>query len=142
MARTYYRRFYSLFEWFWCRILLWRYLAPVFYSVVGYARRVITWRESSRCRQDESPERPGERDCEAAAGGGELGPEGGEPSQLSMCGEYEELMITNNTTKYIYSSEMYARCRNTRLQRNDLSVYHNFLHRLWCNRGLNNAKSS
>lgn len=104
MAWTYFRRFYSLFEWFWRRILfLGHYLAPVLYSVVGYARKAITWRESSRCRQDESPERPGEGDCEAAAGGGEFDPEGGEaePSQLSMCGRYEQLMITNNTTKYI-----------------------------------------
>lgn len=86
MAMFDYRRFYSLFEWFWRRVLfLWRCFAPAFYSVVGYTRKALIWRKSSRGGQDDRPERPAERDCEAAASGREAGPEGWEtgPRELS-----------------------------------------------------------
>lgn len=84
-----YRRISSLFEWFWRKILLlWRYFAPALYSVIGYARKAISWRKGSRGRQDEGQERPGERDPEAAAGGGEFGHNDGEtgPSKISTYG--------------------------------------------------------
>lgn len=85
MAWKGYRRFSALFEWFWRKILfLWRYFAPALHSVVGYTIKAITWRKGSRGRRDEGEERAGERDCEAAAGGGELGHHDGEtePSEL------------------------------------------------------------
>lgn len=93
-----YRRFSSVFEWFWRKILfLWRYFSPALYSVIGYASKAITWRKGSRGRQDEAQERPQERDHEAAAGAGEFGHNDGEtePSEISV---YEQLIITN---KYI-----------------------------------------
>lgn len=98
MAWMGYRRLSSLFEWFWRKTLfLCRYFAPALSLVFGYASKAIRWRKGSKGRQDEVKERPGERDCEAAAGGGEFGHNDGEtePSKISMYGVYEQLIITN-----------------------------------------------
>lgn len=101
MAWVVYRRLSSLFEWFWRKVLfIWRYFAPALSLAIGYTINAITWPKGSRGRQDEVQERPGERDCEAAAGGGGFGHNDGaepqtEPSEISV---YEQLIITN---KYI-----------------------------------------
>lgn len=85
MAMFGYRRF--LIEWLWPKVLfLWRCFALGLYSIVGYSRKALTWRQSSRGPQDDGPERTAERDFEAAAGGREVGPKGWEtdPGELSM----------------------------------------------------------
>lgn len=86
MAIFNYRRFYSLFKAFWRRIFFfWRYFTAGLYSVLGYARKSLTWRKSSGGRQDDGEERPAEGDSEAAAGTREVDPEGWEtdPRELS-----------------------------------------------------------
>lgn len=89
----------SLFDWFWRKTLfLWRYFAPALYWVIGYAINAITWLKGSRGRQEEGQERPGERDHEAAAGGGECVHSVKKTESSEMYGVYEQLIITN---KYI-----------------------------------------
>lgn len=100
MAWAGYRRVSSAFEWFWRTILfLWRYFSPALYSVIGYARKAITWRKGSRGRQDEVRERAPERDQEAAAGAGESGHNDGEtePSEIPVDGVYEHSLLQTNT---------------------------------------------
>lgn len=66
-----YRRLYSLFQWFWRNArFLWRSFASGFYSVVGYTRKALTWRKSSRGRLDDDPEGAVERSRGAVAEGG------------------------------------------------------------------------
>lgn len=87
MAMFGYRRFNFLFAWLRKKALFfWRFFAPGLHLIVGYSRKVLTWRKSSRGPQDDGPERTAERDFEAAAGGREVGPKGWEtdPGEQSM----------------------------------------------------------
>lgn len=94
------RRFRSLVEWLWRRLLfLWRSFPQVIYSVVGYTRTALTWLKGSRDRRDDGPEGPAERDCEAAASGRERGPEGWETDPRS---KYESLIMTENANNGNY----------------------------------------
>ncbi|XP_011612606.1 opioid growth factor receptor-like isoform X1 [Takifugu rubripes] len=93
MAWKGYRRFSSLFEWLWRKLLFLRpYFAPALYFAIGYMVKAISWRKGSRGGQDEGQERPGERDHEAAAGGGEFDHNDGEtePSEISTYGVCQE----------------------------------------------------